>query len=346
MPAIVGVAPSRTTSVLSALFRLRFRYPRYLRLVRFLCVFLLVAHVAWSQQDDAAHIQPRPSVPSANASPDAKPGLKDARLPRFISNVNLVLVPVTVTDPATRIVTGLQKQNFQVFEDDVPQEVEYFYTQDAPISVGVIFDTSSSMAHAVNLSREAVVAFMKTSNPDDEFFLISFSDKAKLMQNFTEDDAVIRNELVYTVPKGDTALLDAIYLGMSKMRSAKHPRKALLIISDGGDNHSRYTQSEIRNVVREADVQVYAIGIAGADYAPGVLQAITEGTGGRMCAGIDPDTAEKVSTDLRNQYVIGYRSRNFARDGKWRKIKVKLQAPATLPPLRVTAKNGYYVPSE
>ena len=339
--------PNEPISVLSALFRLRFSHLRDLRLVRFLCVFLLVAHVAWSQQNDEVHIQPRPSAPSANASPDAKPGVKDATLPRFISNVNLVLVPVTVTDPFTRIVTGLRKENFEIFENNLPQEIRYFYSQDAPISVGVIFDTSWSMAQAINLEREAVVEFMKTSNPEDEFFLISFSNQPKLMQDFTQDDAAIRSELVYTVPNGDTALLDAIYLGLSKMRNARYPRKALLIISDGGENNSRYNQKDIRRIAPESDVQIYTIGIAGRDYAPGFLRAITDGTGGGLFTGEDlADTAVKISAALRNEYVIGYISKDPIRDGKWRKIKVMLRAPSGLPQLHLAARTGYYVPTQ
>jgi Ca-activated chloride channel family protein len=211
----------------------------------------------------------------------------------------------------------------------------------------VILDISGSMRAAINDARQAVVEFMKTSNPADEFFLISFSNEPKLLRDFTEEDGSVQSELVYTIPKGQTALLDAVYLGMSKMRNAKYPRKALLIITDGGENHSRYTSGEIERMVKEADAQIYAIGIAGRDYAPGFLRAITEGTGGRALSGSDlADAAVKISSDLRNQYVIGYRSRNLVHDGKWRKIKVKLHAPKGLPPLHVVARTGYYVPSE
>jgi len=322
-----------------------FDYSRELRAITLLLGFLFTVCAAWPQGNDV-RIQPRTKAESPNLAAESGSALQAHTKP-FVSDVNLVLVPVSVSDPVTRFITGLKKENFRVLENNVPQEIEYFYSEDAPISVGVIFDTSSSMAGAVNDARQAVVEFMKTSNPDDEFFLISFSNTPRLLRDFTERHENIQSELVYTVPTGQTALLDAIYLGMSKMQNAKYPRKALLIISDGGENHSRYTPSEIQKVVREADVQIYAIGIAGADYEPGFLRAITEGTGGRAFGGSDlVDTAEKISIELRNQYVIGYSPRNLVHDGKWRKIRVNLRAPKGLPPLRVSARAGYYVPSE
>src|SRR5437879_5437428 len=167
----------------------------------------------------------------------------------------------------------------------------------------------------------------------------------------------IQGKLVYTVPKGRTALLDAIYLGVSKMRQAKYPKKALLIISDGGDNHSRYTEGEIKSLVKEADVMVYAIGIYDRYFAsaeerlgPGLLSDVTELTGGRAFTIDNPndlaDVATKIGIELRNQYLLGYRPSKVVRDGKWRKIKVKLMPPKGLPPLRVYARTGYYAPAE
>jgi Ca-activated chloride channel family protein len=216
---------------------------------------------------------------------------------------------------------------------------------------------SGSMSNKIEKSREAVVEFFKTANPQDEFFMITFADKPELLADFTKSVEEIQGQLVYTVPKGRTALLDAIYLGISKMRSAEHSKKALLIISDGGDNRSRYTDGEIKNVVREADVQLYAIGIYDftpptleEQYGPSLLTEITEVTGGRAFPIYDvnelADVATKIGIELRNQYVIGYRPTNGTRDGKWRKIKVKLIPPKGLPPLHVYAKTGYYAPSE
>jgi Ca-activated chloride channel family protein len=272
-------------------------------------------------------------------------------------DVNLVLVPVTVTDPMNRLVTGLEKDNFQLYDGSQAQLIRHFSSEDEPISLGVIFDLSGSMHDKIDKSKQAVIEFFKTANPQDEFFVITFNNKPELLADFTTSIEDIQGKLVYTVPKGRTALLDAIYLGMNKMKQAKHPKKALLIISDGGDNSSRYTEGEIKNLIREADVQIYSIGIfdnspatAEEKYGPYMLNEISENTGGRLFRIDDvnelADVATKIGIELRNQYVLGYRPTNPARDGKWRKIKVKLNPPKGLPPLIVHAKTGYYAPSE
>ena len=272
-------------------------------------------------------------------------------------DVSLVLIPVTITDPMNRLVTGLDKENFQIFENKDPQELRSFSSEDAPVSIGVIFDMSGSMSSKIERAREAVIEFFKTANPQDEFFMITFADRPEEVSDFTSSVEDIQGKLVYTVPKGRTALLDGIYLGISKMRQAKYPKKALLIISDGGDNHSRYTEGEIKSTVREADVMIYAIGLYDHYMAtpeeasgPALLSDITEITGGRAFTIDNPndlgDVATKIGIELRNQYVLGYRPKNPGHDGKWRKIKVKLIPPKGLPPLRVFAKTGYYAPSE
>jgi Ca-activated chloride channel family protein len=271
--------------------------------------------------------------------------------------VDLVLVPVTITDPMNRLVTGLDRENFAVMEGNAPQEIKNFSSEDAPVSIGIVFDMSGSMSSKIEKSREAVVEFFKTANPQDEFFMIAFSDKPEQLSDFTQSVEDIQGKLVFTVPKGRTALLDAIYLGISKMRQAKYPKRALLIISDGGDNHSRYTEGEIKSMVKEADVMIYAIGIYDHYFAsdeermgPALLSEISELTGGRSFTIDNPndlgDVATKIGIELRNQYVLGYRPKNSLHDGKWRKIKVKLLPPRGLPPLRVYAKTGYYAPVE
>lgn len=271
--------------------------------------------------------------------------------------VELVLVPVTITDPLNRLVTGLDRENFSILEGKDPQEIKNFSSEDAPVSIGVIFDVSGSMSSKIEKSREAVVEFFKTANPQDEFFMIAFADKPEQISDFTQSVEDIQGKLVFTVPKGRTALLDAIYLGVNKMRQAKYPKRALLIISDGGDNHSRYTENEIKALVKEADVMIYAIGIYDHYFAsdeerlgPALLGDITELTGGRAFTIDNPndlgDVATKIGIELRNQYVIGYRPKNPTHDGKWRKIKVKLIPPRGLPPLKVYAKTGYYAPVE
>jgi Ca-activated chloride channel homolog len=271
--------------------------------------------------------------------------------------VDLVLVPVTITDPMNRLVTGLDKENFQLFEGSAKEEIKSFSSEDAPVSLGVIFDSSGSMSSKMDRAKDAVVEFFKTANPQDEFFMITFSDEPEMVNDFTSSVDEIQGKLVFTVPRKRTALLDAIYMGVSKMRQAKYAKKALLIISDGGDNHSRYTEGEIKGVVKEADVMVYAIGIYDRYFqsqeerlGPQLLGEISELTGGRAFTVENPndlaDVATKIGVELRNQYVLGYRPSKVVRDGKWRKIKVKLMPPKGLPPLRVYARTGYYAPVE
>ena len=271
--------------------------------------------------------------------------------------VDLVLVPVTITDPMNRLVTGLDKDNFELFEGSAKEEIKSFSSEDAPVSLGVIFDSSGSMSSKMDRAKDAVIEFFKTANPQDEFFMITFSDEPEMVNDFTSSVDDIQGKLVFTVPQNRTALLDAIYMGVSKMRQAKYPKKALLIISDGGDNHSRYTENEIKALVKEADVMVYAIGIYDRYFqseeerlGPALLGEISQLTGGRAFTVENPndlgDVATKIGVELRNQYVLGYRPSKAARDGKWRKIKVKLLPPKGLPPLRVYARTGYYGPEE
>lgn len=274
-------------------------------------------------------------------------------------DVDMALVNVTVTDPYNRLVTGLDPDNFRVFEDNVEQEIVTFSAEDVPISIGVIFDFSGSMSNKVGKSREAALQFFKTANPQDEFFLVSFNERAELTSAFTNSVEDLQSRLMLTSPKGRTALLDAIYLGLSEMRGAHNAKRALLILSDGGDNHSRYNENDIKRLVREADTQLYAIGIfdpLGSRNrtpeelkGPSLLSEITEMTGGRVFA-VErledlPDIATKIGMELRNQYVLGYRPSNKAHDARWRKIKIKLRAPRGLPPLTVYTKTGYYAPS-
>ena len=307
--------------------------------------------------DDDVHIKPRiEPKPAKDNIKELEQGFSPHTKP-LKSTVELVLVPVTITDPMNRLVTGLDKENFTVFEGKSQQEIRSFSSEDAPVSLGVIFDMSGSMTSKIERAREAVLEFFKTANPQDEFFMITFADKPEEVSDFTSSIEDIQGKLVYTVPKGRTALLDAIYLGVSKMRHAKYPKKAMLIISDGGDNHSRYTEGEIKSMVKEADVLIYAIGIYDHYFpteeerlGPALLSDITELTGGRAFTIDNPndltDVATKIGIELRNQYVLGYRPTNPIKDGKWRKIKVKLQPPKGLPPLRVYAKTGYYAPAE
>lgn len=271
-------------------------------------------------------------------------------------DVNLALVTVTVTDPYNRQVSGLEPDNFRVFEDNVEQEIVNFSCEDIPVSVGIILDLSGSMSNKVAKAKEATLQFLKTSNPDDEFFLVGFNDRARLLSSFTNNVQDLQTGLLSASTHGSTALLDAIYLGLAQMRTAHFGKRALLVISDGGDNHSRYSQSDIKRLVREADTQLYAIGIVDPLpyrsrtteelYGPSLLSEMTELTGGRAFF-LDnvnelPDIASKIGTELRNQYILGYHPNNKKQNARWRKIKIKLRAPKGLPPLSVYAKTGYY----
>jgi Ca-activated chloride channel family protein len=305
---------------------------------------LLISPVSRAQQTPAG-----PTAPPVASAPDSKPkALK--------TETDLTLINVSVTDPMDRIVTGLEQENFRVFEDGVEQEVVNFSSQDVPVSIGVIFDMSGSMGDKIQKSRLAAGQFFRTSNPQDEFFLVDFNDRAQLISPFTASVDDLQNRLMFTNAHGLTALLDGIYLGLSQMKGAHNTKKALLIISDGGDNHSRYSEVDIRKYSQEADVQIYAIGL----FEPGggptpeerggpeLLNNLTEMSGGRAFTvrnlGELPDIATKISMELRNQYVIGYRSGNHNHDGKWRKVKVKLVPPKGLPPLNVFNKSGYFAP--
>ena len=275
-------------------------------------------------------------------------------------DVDLALVNVTVTDPYNRLVTGLDQENFRVFEDNIEQEVMHFSSEDVPISIGVIFDVSGSMANKINKSREAAVQFFKTANPQDEFFLVSFNERAELTSVFTNSVEDLQSRMAFMAAKGRTALLDAIYLGLSPLRGAHNAKRALLIISDGGDNHSRYSESDIKRLVKESDSQLYAIGIFDPlGYrnrspeelnGPSLLSEITDMTGGRVFAVENlndlPDIAAKIGMELRNQYVLGYRPSNKSHDARWRKIKIKLRPPKGLPPLNIFARTGYYARSQ
>ena len=325
----------------------------------FLGLACLVLPVFGQTDVNDVHVTPREVAKPDPPKPDivaSTTGLT-ARVRPLKVDVDLVLVPVTITDPMNRLVTGLDKENFQLYEGNSTQEIRTFSSEDAPVSLGVIFDSSGSMASKMDRAKDAVIEFFKTANPQDEFFMITFSDEPEAVSDFTSSVDEIQNKLVFAVPRHRTALLDAIYMGVTKMRQARYPKKALLIISDGGDNHSRYTEGEIKSVVKEADVMIYAIGIydryASATeerLGPQLLSEITELTGGRAFTIDNPndlgDVATKIGVELRNQYVLGYRPAKVVRDGKWRKIKVKLLPPKGLPPLRVYARTGYYAPQE
>lgn len=312
-------------------------------------LLLLVASATAAIAQDAATITPRPKA-GAPASITAQPRAN------IRVDTNLVLVPVNVSDPLNRFVTGLEQTDFRIFEDTVEQKIVSFGNEDAPLSIGIVFDTSGSMGSKIATSRLSVSEFFKTANPEDEAFLIEFGSRPELVVPFTHDLGEIQNRLLSTRPKGSTALLDGVTLAMQTMKKASNPRKAMIVITDGGDNNSRYTLSEVRNRVREADVQIYAVGIFGGGFGspeeasgPGLLSAISEPTGGHhFGASLNQlqDIASKIGIELRNQYLIGYSPSNQARDGKYRSIKVVVIPPRGLPELRAHWRTGYAAPTQ
>jgi VWFA-related protein len=315
-------------------------------MTRSLAIALLAVLACFSQEAPVS-IVPRPK---AGAAPPVTLPQANIRI-----DSNLVLVPVTVTDPLNRFVTGLEQTDFQVFEDEVEQKITSFGGEDAALSIGIVFDTSGSMGNKLAVSRQSVAEFFKIANPEDEGCLVEFSSRPELVVPFTHNPGEIQDKLLSAQSKGSTALLDGVTVGLNAMRKAKNPRKALIIITDGGDNHSRYTQAEVKNRLKEADVQIYAIGVYGGGssaeeyYGPSLLRDLSEPTGGRhFNASLRdlPDIAAKIGIELRNEYLIGYNPKNAVRDGKFRRIRVKVIQPHGLPPLKAYWRHGYFAPTQ
>lgn len=296
------------------------------------------------------------SVAEGN-SPLTQPGPAEAggvRIQPLRVSVDLVLVPVTVTDVMNRPQTDLTREDFALYESEQAQQIRYFSKEDSPISVGLLLDISKSMEGKIDTERTAVDEFFKNANPEDDYFAITFNNKPRVLSDTARTTAGIQSELGLVEPSGYTALLDAVYLGVAKLRNARYPRRALVIISDGGDNSSRYKLREIKNLVAESDVMVYAIGIFDSgpfksfEEAMGKrwLSAITDITGGRTIT-VDnlaklPEASADLSRELRSQYVLGYEPRDKALDGKWRKIKVVVARPTEAERLRSYHRQGYY----
>jgi Ca-activated chloride channel homolog len=268
-------------------------------------------------------------------------------------DVDLVLVNATVSDPQGRMVTGLERENFQLWEDKIEQKIDSFSAEDTPLSIGLIFDSTGSMSDKISTARDAAVTFLKTGNPEDEYFLVTFSQDARLAEDFTTDISRLQNRLLFSPAKGLTPLFDAVYMGLDKMKSAGNQRKALLLITDGEDNHSRYSFGEIKELARERDVQIFAIGIVNpfGELSMGrsgraIIEDLVQITGGRA---FFPDSVyeledicSKIAVELKNQYALGYHSTNEAKDGKWRKIRLKVNPPKGISGLSVRGKSGYY----
>jgi VWFA-related protein len=273
-------------------------------------------------------------------------------------DTSLVLIPLAVTDRANHPVLGLQKSDFRVFDRNQEQQVLNLSFQDAPLAVGLVFDTSGSMAHKIPKARAAVAEFLKTANPEDEFFLVEFDNTVRLTQPLTSDTAEIQARLATAAANGQTALLDAIGLALSEMKRSHNPRKALVIVSDGGDNRSRYTEAEIRDLLRESEVSIYAMGIFDMGTlllspeeieGPGLLDGLAERSGGRLWAVSDlrdlPAIAARIGAELHSSYVLGYAPANLQPDGKYHRVKVTVAGRNGLP-LHVDWRPGYRAPEQ
>jgi Ca-activated chloride channel family protein len=315
---------------------------------------LLAAPQALNAQERPNNASAGQTAPPASTSKPQRPsppGVDD----QLIVNTDLITMTVTVTDSYGRFVSGLSKKAFTVLDEKVAQDIVFFSDDDAPVSVGVVFDVSGSMnGDKIRRAREALSKFIQTSHNSDEYFLIGFNSRAQLLLDKTRDGSAVLDKLTFVEPKSNTALYDACYLGVEKVTRGAHPKRAVLLISDGQDNDSRYTFSELRKLLKESDVVVYSIGILGGADAgsqfgmegQAILDELSSVSGGkaffpRTAAEMD-DIFESIALELRHQYSIGYKPSNFTNDGKWHRLKVKITPPRGLPHLFVRSKEGYF----
>jgi Ca-activated chloride channel family protein len=289
-------------------------------------------------------------------APRSRPQPMDETKPLLRIDSSMVLVPVHVTTAVGATVNGLNRENFQILEDRSEQRISTFGMEDAPVSLGFLFDTSGSMRTKMTKAAEAAAALFRTSNPDDEFFLVEFNDRARLTVPFTRQSDDVYQQIARTHPNGRTTLVDALYIALGQMKKARHARKAIVILSDGGDNWSRHSAREIRTALLESDVQVYAMGIFDPEMktteernGPRLLDELTEITGGRHYPVNDlealPEISERIGHELRSQYMLGYYPTNESRDGKYRQVVVKLATPNARD-FRTYYRRGYYAPAE
>ena len=268
---------------------------------------------------------------------------------------DLVTLTLTVTDYYGRYVSGLTKDAFSVFDDGEEQELTFFSDSDAPVSIGILFDVSGSMSgEKIRKARNALERFINTSHPSDEYFLIAFNSRAQLLMDRTRDGDAVLRKLTLVEPKNNTALYDACYLGVERVTRGAHQKKAILIISDGQDNSSRYNFKEVRRMLKESDVTIYSVGIMdGRDsgsmegmQGQAFLDELSGVTGGKSfypSTNVELDEIfERIALELRHQYSVGYTPKEFKPDGKWHKVKVKVKPPRGLPRLTVRNREGYY----
>jgi Ca-activated chloride channel family protein len=294
---------------------------------------------------------------AASISPTGAGAPRSSERPLRV-NADLVLIPVTVEDARDRPVLELAKRDFELYDSGKPQDIKYFFAQAAPISIGLILDFSQSMENKIEREREAVVQFLNNANPEDDYFAIAVSSKPQLIADATDSPDELQARIGEKPPQGSTALLDSIAMGLTRMRSARYQRRALIIISDGGDNSSRYALRSIKNMVQESDVDVYAIGLFDTalfkTYEEFMgkrwLCEITDPSGGRTVT-VDrleklPEVAAEISRELRQQYVLGYSPTHTAANGEWHKVKIQILSSTAEHPLKPSYKKGYYAGSK
>lgn len=328
------------------------------------CAFLLgitsAATVANAQDKPAATTTTSPVKITSDKTDASATHLAQQKLGNeldgpVIVNTDLITLTVTVTDTYGRYVSGLGRGAFTVLDEKQPQEITFFSDDDSPVSVGVLFDVSGSMSgDKVKRARDALAKFIQTSHNSDEYFLIGFNSRAQLLLDKTRDGDAVLDKLMFVQTKHNTALYDACYLGVEKVQRGTHPKRALLLISDGQDNNSRYTFNELKRLLKESDVVLYGIGILGGGDAgsalgmegQSILDELANVSGGKAFfprSGPEMDDIfEQIALELRHQYSIGYKPANFTDNGKWRKVKVKVTPPRGLPRLFVRSKEGYY----
>jgi len=275
------------------------------------------------------------------------------------ADMSMVLVPVQAATREGAPILGLKREDFRIFEDGAAQDITYFAQDDAPISIGLLFDSSGSMKDKKKQSLDAAAAFFRTASSGDEFFLIEFDEHPKLTVPFTPDTKELYQRISHVKPFGRTSLIDSIHLALDVMKNARHERKALVIISDGGDNRSRYTYGAVKGQILESDVQLYAMGIFGASgqeegksaeeiHGPELLEQLADLTGGRhFPVSVDnlAEVSSRIGVLLRNRYLVGYTPSNPTHDGRYRRLTLKLPALADTS-VHVQYRKGYYAPRQ
>lgn len=322
-------------------FLSRLKLVSRLSLVLFVFLFSSMSVLAQDQQPETT-----PTPPTQGDNTDNK---------AIKIDTDLITLTLTVTDYYGRLVSGLTEDAFTIYDNNKEQKITFFSDTDAPVSIGILFDVSGSMSgDKIAKARNALSRFINTSHPRDEYYLIAFNSRAQLLLDKSRDGEAVLNKLTLVEPKQNTALYDACYLGVERVSRGTHQKKALLIISDGQDNSSRYSFKEVRRLMKESDVVIYSVGILdGRDSGSMIgmqgqsfLDELSNVTGGKS---FYPNTTaemdeifERIALELRNQYSIGYTPDDFQPNGEWRKVKVKIKPPRGVPRLTVRSREGYY----